>query len=198
MEDLEHAGRAPHGLVLPWLRRLQRLMASSVVQPGVRPRGNAPPPLDALTTGLTVLVADDDLLNRMRACEMLERLDMRPLQAADGAEAVALAAEMRLDMILMDLQMPVLDGLGATGQIRRAEQRAARARVPVVAYSALTGNAAWLARHGFDDALDKPCELRALRACLLRWGPARGHQGRPTPEHRPREQAPRQGRGARP
>ena len=123
---------------------------------------------------LCVLVVDDNPVNLMLATEMLSFWSIKPLLAADGAEAVALANELRLDLILMDIQMPVLDGLAATRQIRRFERELARARVPVVAYtSSRSIQARLLHDFGLDDVLDKPCDAQALRDCLVRWCPSK-------------------------
>jgi CheY-like chemotaxis protein len=96
---------------------------------------------------------------------MLRGLGVTPALAENGAEAVALAETQAFDLILMDLQMPVLDGLGATKRIRVFEQERSTARVPVLAYTscALGGN---LLR---DCGLDKPCNAQALQECLVRW-----------------------------
>ena len=136
-----------------------------------------PAEADALSAGLCVLVADDNPLNLMVASEMLAYFGIKSLLAADGAEAVAMATKTHLDLILMDIQMPVLDGLGATRQIRRSEQEQARGRVPVVAYTSFSGNRLHFSDHGIDDVLEKPCELRAMRECLLRWCPPQGKNG---------------------
>lgn len=132
---------------------------------------------DALPTGLCVLVADDNPLNLMVASEMLSHFGIKSLLAADGAEAVVMATQARLDLILMDLQMPVLDGLGATRQIRRSEREQVRARVPVVAFTSFNSTGLHLSDHGVDDVLEKPCELRAMQECLLRWCPPQGKNG---------------------
>jgi CheY-like chemotaxis protein len=78
-------------------------------------------------------VADDNLLNLMVASEMLAHFGIKSLPAADGAAAVAMATKTRLDLILMDLQMPVVDALDAIRKIHRSERAQERARVPVVA-----------------------------------------------------------------
>ena len=138
---------------------------------------------------LQVLVAEDDPVHQILTCEILSALDITPQLAADGEEAVALASAHEFDLILMDLQMPVLDGLGATMRIRRFEQEHARARVPVVAYTscAFGGNEPFLLGFGIDAVLAKPCSPQALQECLLSWaapGRAAGsslQSGRGTP-----------------
>src|SRR5688500_4273165 len=82
-----------------------------------------------------ILVVDDNPANRALASAMLTCWGRKPLLAAGGAEAVVLACELRLDLILMDLQMPAPDGFAATAQIRRFERAHGRRRVPVVGYT---------------------------------------------------------------
>ena len=135
---------------------------------------------DQWPAGLRVLVVDDNPVNRMVASEMLDYFGFQSLLASDGAQAVAIAANNRLDLILMDLQMPVLDGLGATRQIRRSEREQVRSRIPVVAYTSLSGGRLPLSDYGLDDLLEKPCEMEAMRACLLRWCPPQAGIGGPS------------------
>jgi len=135
--------------------------------------------IEAVPVGLRVLVADDNPCNLLLASEMLGYFGVQSLLAADGAEAVAIAAEARLDLILMDLQMPVLDGLGASRQIRQFERQNVRARVPLVAFTSMSGNRLQIFDHGIDDVLEKPCEMRAMRECLLRWCPPEGRSMEP-------------------
>lgn len=118
-----------------------------------------------------VLVVDDNPVNLMVMSALLELRGLVPLQASDGAEAVALACELHFDLILMDLQMPILDGLAATSAIRRFEASGSRRAVPVVAYSSACPGAAVLARHGLNGSLGKPCDDRELEDCLLEWCP---------------------------
>lgn len=118
-----------------------------------------------------VLVVDDDPVNLLVAGAMLARCGVDPLLAGDGAEAVALACELHLDLILMDLQMPVLDGYQATAQIRQFEDRHARPRVPIVAYTSTAAHASRLLLReiGIDAVLHKPCDMQTLGACVKRW-----------------------------
>jgi CheY-like chemotaxis protein len=112
---------------------------------------------------LRILVADDSRANRLLARAMLERLGCEVEIAGDGAEAVAAAERRAFDLILMDLQMPVLDGIEATRRLRAAGETA-----PIVA---LTGNAAehdpYLAQDsGLTDWQIKPVVPARLRATV--------------------------------
>ncbi len=120
---------------------------------------------------LQVLVAEDDPALQLLTCETLAALDITPRLASDGEQAVALAIAHEFDLILMDLQMPVLDGLAATMKIRRHEQERGRTRVPVVAYTscAFGSNEPFLLGFGIDAVLEKPCTRQALHECLLSW-----------------------------
>lgn len=118
-----------------------------------------------------VLVVDDNPVNLVLVSAQLEALGLVPWLAADGAEAVTFACSKRFDLILMDLQMPVIDGFAATSTIRRFERDSARCPVPVIAYSSTTANADALATHGLDGRLSKPCGDQELEDCLVRWCP---------------------------
>jgi CheY-like chemotaxis protein len=166
--------RNTHRAAWALLHRLRRLFWTPAATYYDLPAVSVPVATDALLADLRVLVADDNPVNLMEASEMLAHLGIESLLAADGAEAVVMAAKSRFDLILMDLQMPVLDGLGATRQIRNSEREQLRARVPVVAYTSFSGYRPQFSDCGIDDVLDKPCEMRAMRECLLRWCPPEG------------------------
>lgn len=105
----------------------------------------------------TILVVDDHLLIRRLFALILEHEGHLVLLATNGREAVELWAQQSLDLILMDLQMPIMDGIAAAEQIRSRE-RLTGARVPIMA---LTANDNWLARDrcrnaGFDHFEVKP------------------------------------------
>ena len=121
---------------------------------------------------LRVLVVDDCPVNLAVVSAKLQALGVVPMQAADGAEAVALACEWQFDLILMDLQMPILDGLGATSAIRRFELHRSRPEVPVLAHSSSLLESTVLARHGLSGHLSKPCTGEQLEHCLVRWCPS--------------------------
>ena len=123
---------------------------------------------------LRVLVVDDDPVNLMLVASQLEVRGVSPWLASDGAEAVTLACETHFDLILMDLQMPYLDGLQATAAIRRFEARQGLAPVFVLAYSSKILDPHELRAAGLDGRLSKPCPARELDECLSRWCPVSG------------------------
>ncbi len=119
-----------------------------------------------------ILLVDDCEINRMLACAQLLRWGIEPTLACDGAQAVELATSRTFDLVLMDVSMPVMDGLEATAQIRRHEQEhPERPRVPVVAYTSgpTADNPGVRARHGIDGVLRKPCSTSKVGECLQQW-----------------------------
>jgi signal transduction histidine kinase len=126
---------------------------------------------DTLGLSGTVLLADDDPVNRMIAVEMLRSVGLEVIEADDGAQALEQLALHPIDIVLMDCQMPVMDGYTATAQIRERERRAGGRRVPIVA---LTANAfdedvANARAVGMDAHLAKPYTRAQLREVLARW-----------------------------
>ncbi len=81
-----------------------------------------------------VLVAEDNIVNQQVTRRFLERLGCRVEVADNGLRAVEFCAQANIDLVLMDVQMPILDGLSATRAIRRAETQGRR--VPIVALTA--------------------------------------------------------------
>ena len=131
--------------------------------------------------GAHVLLAEDNLVNQEVACELLRLGGLVVDVAGDGAQAVALAQQHPYDLILMDMQMPVMDGLAATRALRRLPQHG---RTPVLA---MTANAFGDDRvacleAGMDDHLAKPVEPELLFALLARWLPDRAPLGLPSHE----------------
>ncbi|MCF3648592.1 ATP-binding protein [Synoicihabitans lomoniglobus] len=126
---------------------------------------------DAHLANLSVLVVEDNRLNRRLAGMLLQKQGHRAEFAHNGAEAVDLLVNHQFDLILMDLQMPELDGFGATEKIRARERLlGAGRRTPIVA---LTANAGGEERTrcfevGMDDYLTKPLNLKTFRSTLSR------------------------------
>ncbi len=170
--DLSAAGGLA-GLVKSWRASwLSEVWPSSDALQSQAKRPDTPHPYSPVR----VLVVDDNPLNLMVMSALLESKGLVPMLAKDGAEAVALACELHFDLILMDLQMPILDGLGATAAIRRFENTRSNTRsrpaVPIMAYSSLPPADHELAAIGLNGILPKPCGAQDLESCLVRWCPS--------------------------
>ncbi len=120
-----------------------------------------------------VLLAEDNPVNRELAGEMLDLAGCRVTAAADGREALSAFAAQPFDLVLMDLHMPVLDGLATTTAIRQLERERDSARVPVIALTAdvLQGTRERCRAAGMDDYLSKPFGFDGLRGILTKWLP---------------------------
>ena len=138
--------------------------AASTTAPGPE----VPAPAAAPRHDLRILVAEDHAVNQLLIDAMLQRLGHQATLVEDGQAAVERAREGGWDVVLMDMQMPQLDGLGATRAIRRLVGPAAR--VPIVA---MTANARPEDRQacmdaGMDDYITKPIHMADLQAALSR------------------------------
>ena len=119
-----------------------------------------------------VLLAEDNPVNVEVAKAMLDGLGLDVVWAANGAEALRAAEADDFDLVLMDCQMPVMDGFAATAEIRRHEQQHGRARVlPIVAITAnaLQGDREACLAAGMDDYLSKPFTQQELGQAISRW-----------------------------
>jgi two-component system cell cycle response regulator DivK len=116
-----------------------------------------------------VLIVDDSDLNRKLARDVLRAAGFGTLEAATGAEGVALAAEHVPDVVLMDLRLPDMDGAEA---VRRLQAEKRTARIPVVAVSAmaLEGSGDWLESAGFAGWLEKPIRVGTFADEVRRLG----------------------------
>jgi CheY-like chemotaxis protein len=118
---------------------------------------------------LDILVVDDHEMNRDLAATILRQAGHSADVAADGAVAVHMARTKRYDLILMDIQMPELDGLEATRQIR--EQGREAGRLPIIAMTAnvLPEHLARYLEAGMTDSIGKPLDAKRLLAGVARW-----------------------------
>jgi len=140
---------------------LVRLGAAQRV-PASPAAGKAAPAFDL--ADLRVLAAEDNLTNQLVLKTLLAQVGVEPVVVENGQLAVEAWEHEPFDLILMDMQMPVMDGLAATGLIRAAEARTGRRRTPIVALSAdaLAHQVAAYAEAGMDGHLAKPIEVRKL------------------------------------
>ena len=152
---------------------LQAVLAAVISGRKVAP-GRAELPLGFAGAGLRparILVAEDNITNQQVAVGILKKLGMSADVAANGLEAIEALANLPYDLVLMDMQMPELDGVAATRQIRDPQSRVLDHRVPVVA---MTANAMRVDREaclaaGMDDYVAKPIGVGALVAALKKW-----------------------------
>jgi CheY-like chemotaxis protein len=136
-------------------RQAHAMGGSPAVRPfGVRPR---------------VLVAEDNPVNQRVAVRMLERLGLGADVASDGHEAVQSYARQPYAAILMDCQMPELDGFEATAQIRAREGTGRRTPIVAMTASAMRGDRERCLEAGMDDYISKPITIESLSAVLERW-----------------------------
>jgi CheY-like chemotaxis protein len=119
---------------------------------------------------LRVLVAEDNAMNRKVAVGLLERRGHRVIAVADGRQALAAVEQEAFDVVVMDVQMPNMDGFETTVAIRAREERSGR-HVPIIALTAhaMTGDRERCLRAGMDGYVSKPVEADELFATIERF-----------------------------
>ncbi len=136
--------------------------------------------LQAQHAGQRILLAEDNPVNRELAQDLLQMAGLEVETAEDGKEAVELVLSRRYDLVLMDVQMPLMDGMEAT-RVIRGSGGAANGALPIIA---MTANAFLDDRQacldaGMNDHVAKPVNPELLYATLLRWLPAKGDTAGP-------------------
>jgi len=131
----------------------------------------APPVGLAAVRGKTVLLVEDNAVNAFISAASLESMGVISVHATNGNEAVNLYRERKFDAVLMDCEMPVMDGFAATRLIREFEATSGQPRTPIIALTAnaLTGDREHCLKQGMDDYLSKPIELRQLGVLVAKW-----------------------------
>jgi CheY-like chemotaxis protein len=119
--------------------------------------------------GARVLLVEDNTINQQVAREILEQAGLEVDLANDGKEAVELAEKHKYDVILMDIQMPIMDGFAATNQIRNSKSETRN--VPIVAMTAhaMAGDREKSIAAGMVDHVTKPIDSAELYRILLKW-----------------------------
>ncbi|MDB5894553.1 MAG: hypothetical protein JWQ88_2084 [Rhodoferax sp.] len=160
-------------------------------QSGPQPGPQLPRSMEAMESavreqhrGARVLLAEDNPVNQEVAADLLQAAGLVVDIASDGEQAVRLAGRGDYDLILMDVQMPRMDGLEATRLLRQDPRMA---KLPIIA---MTANAFVEDRQacldaGMNEHLAKPVDPRILHEALLRWLPARPRLAQPAPLSRP-------------
>ncbi len=136
----------------------------------------SPIPMSRPTTGRArVLIAEDNLVNQKVALRLVQKLGFRADVAANGVEALSALDKTAYDLILMDCQMPEMDGFETTRRIRMAGEK-----LPIIAMTAnaMKGDREMCLEAGMDDYLTKPIDISSLSTALTRWSsaPRRGEE----------------------
>jgi signal transduction histidine kinase/ActR/RegA family two-component response regulator len=159
----DESGVLRQGSAFHFMAVFEEADASALV---VQPPENEPdPPLKSLS----ILLAEDNELNQKLACRLLEKRGHSVKVAGDGVEAVRMLAEVSFDVVLMDVQMPEMDGLQATREIR-ARERKSGGHTPILAMTAhaMTGDAERCLAAGMDGYVAKPIQPPHLFAEIRR------------------------------
>jgi CheY-like chemotaxis protein len=152
------------------------LAAPTAAQPA-RPIITAPSPRQMLNRFASrkarILLAEDNITNQHVAVAILRNMGLKADVVANGAEAVSALNTLPYDLVLMDVQMPELDGLEATLQIRSPRSRVLNPRVPIIAMTAgaMQGDREKCLAAGMDDYVTKPVAAHILAEVLERWLP---------------------------
>ncbi|HEY7025851.1 MAG TPA: response regulator, partial [Candidatus Limnocylindrales bacterium] len=120
------------------------------------------------TPALRVLLAEDNAVNQKLALRLLERMGLTADVVADGRAAVAAVAKRRYDVVLMDVQMPEMDGLTATRQIVAKTAPPRRPWIVAMTANAMAGDREACMAAGMDDYVSKPIRPEELSAALAR------------------------------
>ena len=151
------------------LECVARALAPAGTAPALAARRSPPPPPQPSVVRGRILVAEDNAVNQRLIVRLLEKRGYRADVAADGREAILAIAQAPYDLILMDCQMPEMDGFEATQSIRRTERGTER-HIPIIALTAnaLAGDRDRCLAAGMDDYLTKPIKADDLYAAIER------------------------------
>jgi two-component system, sensor histidine kinase and response regulator len=153
------------------LDALLKALSPEAASPPAPPRTARTEP--APLSGARILVAEDNPVNQQLARAMLLRFGYQADLVGDGREAVDAVMNVPYDLVLMDCQMPLMDGFEATHVIREREGTARRTCIVAVTANAMEGDRERCLAAGMDDYLAKPFRPDDIRRLLERWLPAR-------------------------
>ena len=117
----------------------------------------------------SILLAEDNAVNQMLVLRLLEKIGYRADVVENGLDAVDRVRGGRYDLVLMDCQMPEMDGYQATAEIRRLEAGQRHTNIVAVTANAMLGDREKCLKAGMDDYLSKPIQLAQLKSVLERW-----------------------------
>ncbi|HSH12454.1 MAG TPA: response regulator, partial [Desulfurivibrionaceae bacterium] len=168
LEDAPPGGTAQTGSTFRFTVVLGLTDEGAPLRPEALPSGRADSP-----TNLHILLADDEQINRVLAGEILRQQGWQVTEAENGREALGIISEIDCDMVLMDLEMPEMDGLETTRRIRAGEQESGR-HLPIIAMTAhaVAGYRQLCLEAGMDDYISKPFEIDDLLEILAKHVPS--------------------------
>ena len=146
------------------------LMAHLAPEHAALPEAKASPMLDAGAAArhpLRILLAEDNVVNQKLALRLLQQMGYRADLASNGIEAIECVARQIYDVVLMDVQMPEMDGLQASREITTRWPRAGRPRIVAMTANAMLGDRAECLAAGMDDYVTKPIRVDALMKALI-------------------------------
>ena len=143
------------------LEKNQRAPAQNILQINTSPKKNTP-------INCHILVVEDNLLNQEIIASLLESMGAESVCVGSGAEAIAMVQQQTFDLVLMDIQLPGMDGVETTARIRELP---VGKQLPIIAVTAnaLPGDKEAYLAAGLDDYLSKPIEPALLHSLLERW-----------------------------
>ena len=146
--------------------------ASAQLAQGSRPEAAERAPVGPPKHSLRILVAEDNVVNQKLVAEVLKRRGHQVSVVGNGREAVDAVNESTFDVVLMDVQMPVMDGFAATGAIRQTDRDAIQ-RTPIMAMTAnaMKGDQQKCIQAGMDGYLSKPIDFADLIEIVEKWTP---------------------------
>ncbi|MEM9899087.1 MAG: response regulator, partial [Pseudomonadota bacterium] len=167
----DRAGLVAH-LMKP-ARTVQMLAALvSAIKPDAMPAAETERGLDAAllpkTNVLGVLLVDDNAINRKIGSKILRRLQYEPMVVESAAQAITACEEQRFDVVFMDIEMPEMDGVTATAELRKRLPEHSHPYVVALTANAMAQDRESYLRSGMDDYLSKPIDIEALTKCLER------------------------------
>ncbi len=150
--------------------QLLRIMAKALPD-NAKINDELPANIEPLFQGMKLLLVEDNRTNRLMVEEMLNEMGFNITVAENGKKGAEAALEQKFDVILMDCQMPVMDGYEAARQIRKNDMEKKSPHVPIIALTAnaLTGDREKCLTSGMDDYLAKPVRKQDLREVFEKW-----------------------------
>lgn len=125
----------------------------------------------SLENSFHILVVEDNVTNQQVALGILKKLDQKAEAVSNGEEALEALRQIPYDLVLMDVQMPVMDGIEATQQIRKPNTNVLNPNLPIIAMTAhaMEGDKERCLKAGMNDYVSKPIEPRILAEKLIQW-----------------------------